>query len=476
MSRVRGALLVALLLAVVPVVARADDAPTKDAGSLLAAVAEAYALRVEYDLPVPAGTGTVAHVTASASRSGSGELAHGLAAAPTAFEPVVGGKYADPQSTGHPVNKVPNAECNYPSDKPSNVFRFPTDTNADTAGVAATSFAAATCGAGPSVDLRARDVDPSDPTMATASSAEGVASEASIRPDRGVLSAGAFSHAQGVSLAGGQIRIGSITATGGSKTSGTPGSAATVATVEINDIEIAGVRFSLAFTGSGAGESVTGTVAGTPVPIAAAAAQEVIDAANVALKATGGCELTVVSDPSRYPQGFLFGRPEPQLGVHGDGSLAASFRGGLLVLCDVPDNPVAQATKFSPERFQALVGFVFTSVAATDDVGGFGIGDLASAPLGGLLPLVGLTPATPSALHPPMPAFAAPGPASIALPNATDVASPGSGPSTSTFTSLLPPLSPSTRWIVAALCLLVWAALTHLGLTRLLTIGGVRDD
>jgi hypothetical protein len=459
---------VVALAVLAPSAARADDPPVS--GTLLSATAEAYAYRIEYDLPVPAGTGTVGHVVATAQRSSSVETSHGLAAAPSELDPVVGGKYADPQGSGHPVNKLPQVECHHPSDTPTSVFRFPTGTNDDTAGVPATSFAYASCTSGPAVDVRAHAGDPSEPTAdAGDDNAAVVASSASVHPDHDVLTAKADSNASGLVLGGGVLRIGAVTARGESQTAGTPGTGSSVADVSINDIDVGGVRFSLAFTGS----DVTVTVAGASVPLGDAAAQAVIAAANTALKATG-CTMTVASDPAAYPQGFLFSRPQPDLGVRDDGSLAASYRGGLLVVCDIPDNPVAKATQFSPERFQALIGFVYTSVAAGEGVGGFGLADLggagsaASALDGVALPdTIGGAGLGTTDLGTLTPGIGATGAASAPAAASDD----GFNGVRTTF---LEPLPPAARWALALAALLVWGWLTHLGVTRLHTIGAPR--
>jgi hypothetical protein len=462
------------LAAVTTPVAHAGDAPQP----LLSAEAEAYAMRVEYDLPVPAGSGTVAHVDATAQRSASVESGHGLAAAPTQFDAVVGGKFADPAGSGHAVNHVPQVECNSPSDDPTHVFRFPTDTSSQEASSPATSYAYASCGAGPSVELRAHVGDPTaaaakDPSAAVAPAAA-ESSGASIRPDKGVLNAEAASTAQGLALAGGLITIGSVSAYGASATAGTPGTASSTANVAISDIRAGGVAFSLTFTGVGPAESVTVAVAGKSVPLGDAAGQAVLAAANQALAATG-CSMTVTSDPARYPEGFLFSRPQPDLGVKDDGSLAASYRGGLLVVCDVPDNPVATATKFSPERFQALIGFVYTSVAAQPgtDIGGFGLGDLGGTPGATALPAA-VTPTQhalglgPSATV--VPVGGAPAAASPAAATASTAAPP------SIITSFLRPLPAGARWTLLVSCLALWAWLTHLGIARLLGIGARDED
>jgi hypothetical protein len=198
----------------------------------------------------------------------------------------------------------------------------------------------------------------------------------------------------------------------------------------------------------------------------------VVDSVNQALAATG-CTMTVVSDPAKYPQGFLFARPQPDIGVTDDGSLAASYRGGLLVVCNVPDNPVAQATKFSPERFQALIGFVYTSVAAKAEIGGFGIGDTGGIAGGPSLDGAAVVP-TQAALG--LSSSQAP----VALPGTSASAAVGTkavaAEPASFITSILKPLPPGARWALLLSCLALWAWLTHLALTRLAGIGAKDEE
>ncbi|MBV8691987.1 MAG: hypothetical protein JOY57_10040, partial [Actinobacteria bacterium] len=77
--------------------ARADGPAAVGPDGVISGQAESYAMRVEYDLPLPAGSGTIAHVSGEARRSKAGENAKGIAAAPTEMDAVVGGKYIDPQ-------------------------------------------------------------------------------------------------------------------------------------------------------------------------------------------------------------------------------------------------------------------------------------------------------------------------------------------------------------------------------------------
>ena len=113
---------------------------------------------------------------------------------------------------------------------------------------------------------------------------------------------------------------------------------------------------------------------GTALPVDGSAAHAVVAQVAAAL-APSGCGITVLDSPAAYPQGFLFGRPQPDLGVADDGTLAASMAAGLLVQCDLPQDLTAP-TSFSPQRVQVALGFAYTSVAATANIGGFGLDDI----------------------------------------------------------------------------------------------------
>jgi hypothetical protein len=262
-----------------------------------------------------------------------------------------------------------------------------------------------------------------------------------------------------------------VVASGDSSTTGTKGGGKSQSAVSIGEIRAGDTTFSLSSVGRGDGsQDAEVTAGGQTFPADSSQGKAVFAGANAALKPTG-CSLGLLGDPSRYPQGFVFSRPEPELGVRADGSLAASDRGGLLVLCDVPDNPAAQATKFSPQRIQAVVGFVYTSTAANPAVGGFGIGDLAAGSTGPLSfksPGAG-SPAVPGSL------------AGIAVPNATPAAA-GTAPAGSsapaaaaTATRARPKsiaavgpigMGTLTRVLLALVCLAAWGWLTHVGASR----------
>src|SRR6202008_2228148 len=132
------------------------------------------------------------------------------------------------------------------------------------------------------------------------------------------------------------------------------------------------------------------------------------DAVTAGLPPTGG-RIAPNASPNRYPQGFLFGRPEPRVGTDPDGTFAASFRAGLFVLCDLPaavtDNAKVGNQVFSPQRAQLVLGFVYTSTSATAEPGGFGLGDLALPSVGPVV--AGETVAAPAPVVPPRSAAAA---------------------------------------------------------------------
>lgn len=348
---------------------------------------ESYAMRVEYDLPLPAGTGTVAHVSGEARRSDAGENAKGLAGAPTEMDAVVSGKYVDPQGTGTPQRNLPQSECFYPGSLVNTHFYYPTDTQAETAGTPPIGYAAAQCSAGPTVQLRAHAQGSDVPGGPAAGAAPlvttgAVASEALSRPVNNTLAATTASSASAVSILGGVIKIGSVIASGDSSTSGHPGGGATRADVKISDITAGGQTFSLASSSDNGKERFELTAAGQSVPVDSSAAKTVLDGVNAALQPQG-CTLTPLTTPATYPQGYLFSRPEPALGLKADGSLAASDRGGLLIVCSMPRAATDNLGGFSPERVQILLGFAYTGVAATSGVGGFNLGDLGGAGLAG---------------------------------------------------------------------------------------------
>ena len=444
--------LVAMLLgvALVPVIASAGAAQGLD--GLVTGEAESYALRVEYDIPLPAGPGTIPHTIGEIRRSSAGENAKGLAAAPTHFDAVVAGEYINPNhelTDPKQYNYPPQTECFYPGDLVNTAFLFPTNTRPETAGLPPIARATAKCSAGPQVDLdgAAQSLDNAGLT------AQDLESTTLIRTIKGVDRSETTAHASAIKIAGGVVTIGGVDISGTSSVTGAKGGAATSTRIAIHDVSVAGLRFSIADDHL--------IVAGQEIPLGGNQAQGVVDQANAALAASA-CRIDVITNPGRYPQGYLFSRPAPRVGVEADGSYAGSMRAGLLVVCDLPESVTGQVgnatgTGLSPQRIQVVVGFAYSAAGATEEPGGFGLsdltGDLGNFALPSLnvapAPLGDLTPTTPPAeelvpLKKPTKTIAAP-----LLPAATQ------------------PLAGATRMMLLVICLAAWAGLTHLGITRL---------
>lgn len=439
---------------------------------VLSAEAESYALRVEYDIPLPLGPGTIPHVVGEVRRSQAGENAKGLAAAPTRFDAVVAGTYYDPDKENKgEENLPPQVECFYPGNSLDTRFAFPSDTKPDgsTKSLPATSFSTARCGAGPETELHAVGEGTGTPGATTAAVGPAVAiattsADALIRPVKNVLESTTGARAEGISIAGGAITIAAVEAAGESRVSGKPGDEATAARVSLSDVVAGDSRFAI--------EDGQLIIGGQGVPVDSAAARQALDGVNEGL-AGSGCRIDLVSSPGKYPQGFLFSRPEPRTGLDEAGKFAGSMAGGFVVLCDLPQDLTAN-TDFNPQRVQVVVGFAYTAVSAEEETGGFGIGDL-----GGVFSDAPLAPASPvvagidvaRGLEPAPAAGAALAPDSGVAPPAEEAATPPErSPGTSEVAQPIVAdfdMDASTRWIVGILSLVVWAALTHAGAQRL---------
>ncbi len=433
---------------------------------------ESFALRVEYDLPLPAGTGTVAAVVGDVRRSPAGENVKGLAAAPSALDAVVGGKYIDPEGTGKPVRRAPQSECFYPGSLLDTHFFFPTDTQGDTEDMPPIGYSTARCSAGPELELHAH-VTGSEATGSPTEALAGVVvngaviSDAVAHPLKDTLDSLTSTRASGISIMDGALKIGSVVATGHSITTGKPGGATTEASVEINDVRVGDTRFSIASSTVNGQEQIRLTVGPQTFAIDSNTAKAVIDGVNGVLQPQG-CMLTPLSSPSTYPQGFLFSRPAPQVGVTTDGSLAASYRGGLLLVCDIPKALTENMGGFSPQRFQMLIGFAYTSAAVKSaTVGGFNLGDLAG-PITGVPGGSTVDYGTPTDAELGLGSELTDEQPLLPAPTVTEVAAPPRAPVASVF----PPMDPAMRWRLGLLALAVWAALTHVGARRFLTALG----
>jgi hypothetical protein len=114
-----------------------------------------------------------------------------------------------------------------------------------------------------------------------------------------------------------------------------------------------------------------------------------------------------------------------------------------------------------------LFGFAFSSAAATEDVGGFGLGDLTSSLLGDAGGLPGAFDTFP---------VAAPAPSLVAAPATVLPLVPHAAATQSTSLATAPIACAATLraddWIASdtwpwVMALMGWAALTHLGLRRI---------
>jgi hypothetical protein len=461
LASLSGATAAAAVLAVAatPLIDIPSQAAAQELEGLgLVAELDALGVRVEYDVPVPASIGSVPQVVGTARRTGGGEAANGIAAAPSRLDPVVGGTLSNADkepNSGDEVN-LPQAECAYPGALADIAFTFPADLRPDTAGQPPVGWSRAQCGAGPSVDLHATAASPDRVLqLGPAVSVGGVVADASAGPVQGVLSATASAKATAVSILDGVLEVDSVVAKGASHTNGEAGGGATEATVDLHGVSLAGVRFDIR-----GGDLV---VDGTPLPIGGSAASAFLRGVRAAL-APSGCGVTVLDEPAAYPQGFLFSRPEPELGVAEDGSAAGSMTGGLLVQCDLPVD-LTKPTGFSPQRVQVMLGFVYTSVTARQDIGGFGIGDIgAGTPDGGTGE--GLAPTSDGGLNLPIAAPIDGGAVSAPSPSGSAAPAGGSGDALTERVRLLAANFAASRPWVWLAALALWVLLTHRGLER----------
>lgn len=445
---------------VLPAGQDASGADTLD-GFGLSAEAEAFPMRVEYDIPLPVGTGTVAHTVGEIRRASGSENAKGLAGAPSHLDAVVGGTYADPdKSRKGDESRPPQTECFYPGALLDTSFYFPTDNRPETADAPTAGYAIARCGAGPEAELHARSGEAGgDRTALDALGAIGtvgsVKSDTHLRTVKGALIATTSARGQDMEIFDGLLTVAAVEVESSSSITGEPGKGVSSASVSVNGIDAGGVRFSVRD-----GDIV---VDDAVVPATSAAGRQVLDAAADALSAFD-CDLAVLDDPASYPQGFLFQRPPPTLGVSDDGRAASSMTGGLLLTCDPPQE-ITGLTDLNPQRVQMLFGFAFSSTTASEDIGGFGIGDL--------------VPPTPSdapggvTAGVQAPVFAPPAPSpqlepKSALPRLGDskpeplVTAPIACAATLRADDWI--ASDTWPWVLA---LIGWSALTHLGLRRL---------
>jgi hypothetical protein len=322
-------------------------------------------------------------------------------------------------------------------------------------------YASAQCGAGPQSEVHARSLEAGGAGTASAGAGPIVTSgpaggDGLFRPNHGELQSSASAWAHDVAVLGGVVRIGSVSVDGASAVTGTPGGQKTEAHVHLDDVSVGGVHFSV--------DGNRLVIAGQAVPVDSLPARTVLAGAAAAL-APLGCTLSIIGATDRYPQGFVLSRKDPPIGVRADGTLAASMASGLLVVCDLEQDLTAP-TGFSPQRAQVLIGFVYTSASANEEVGGFGIGDLAP-PEGSVkeIPSMGtdslqpvapaVVPAVPGTVQP-----SAPAPTVAPRPRAT----PSAAPVPVAFRAVVGAFGKWPVWLGA---LLLWLLTTHLGVRRL---------
>jgi hypothetical protein len=307
--------------------------------------------------------------------------------------------------------------------------------------------------------------------MAPVVTASQVTSSATSQPVRSTLEAVTESHATGVSAFGGVLTIGAIDAVSHSLTNGEKGGAHSRSDVTLSDVAIRDLHFSVSNSSVDGQEQVLITIAGQTVPVDSSAGAAALATVNNALnqavvgaEGSGGCDLSVVTSPATYPQGSLFRRDPPQIGVEPDGSLAASYRGGLLIVCDVPRS-ISEPTTVSPQRAQVLFGFAFSSTAAKAEIGGFGLGDL----IGDLpAPAPGPLAAALAPLGTPVDSLAA-GltdegvPAAIASPGARTRGAPA-------LVVARFHMDAGDRWLLGVLGLAGWIVLTRVGVRRFVLV------
>jgi hypothetical protein len=470
---------VALLCVVIAVsaTALAQETEAPAAAARLSAEGDAFVARVEYDIPLPAGSGSIAQV---GGRIGAptAENAYGVAASPTRMDAVVSGVWFNPLADEDPIregqqaegpipipdeNRIPIAECFHPGNDLDVRFAVPNDLRDKFADAPVLGYATAHCGAGPESEVHARAFEGGGAGTVSATAGPVVTSgpaggDGLFRPDGGELIATASAWANGVSILGGVVRIGSVSVEGASAVTGKPGDQRSHARVRLQDVSVAGVTFAL--------DGDRMVIAGQAVALDSLPARTVLDAVQAALRPLA-CRLTIVGSPDRYPQGFVLGREEPEIALRDDGTLASSMAGGLLVVCDM-DERLTTPTGFSPQRLQVLVGFVYTSASAVGEVGGFGVGDIAgdAPPAGDAAPLPATPPAGAGSPSSPMPS-GSDGPAPASAP---DVSSPAPDPAPSPPSVLTVPFRAITgtfgEWPVWFGALVVWLLATHTGVRR----------
>lgn len=321
---------------------------------------EAFAVRVEADEPLPAGTGDVPYLFGemnSDNGSDKGDVAADRLGA------VTGPKLSDPTGDGKQYASDPESACSYPSSQQSGAQSYPLDGSDQQ-----TAQSEITCAAGPAVTGLAYSAGVGGNAGATSDQAlahNGVSpnpfgaggaayGSEQLGPDprAGDAAAAASASVTDFSLPG-IVSVAGVQAVGVSRANGRPGGAATAAHVTVTGLRVGTAVISLSDAGITLGS-------GAPVPVGAA--QPLVDAFN-RVAGANGCSLTVLRDPATYPQSPLFERPPLPNRVAADGTDAGSTAAGFYLRCAVPDN--LNPTNFKPLILHIVFGFVGTEIRAT---------------------------------------------------------------------------------------------------------------
>jgi hypothetical protein len=421
---------------------------------------QAFAVRIEADEPLPVGPGDIPSVSGQLNAQEDFSTA---TAAVDLLGAVVGPKIADPTGDGHQYTQLPEASCVYPSEPNAGAQSYPFNGNDQQ-----TAQSEAACSAGPSatglayagqIGGGAGITNPNELATLQASSLplgiQGVAAgHESLGPDPadGSVLVTADAEVHDFSIPG-LLHVAGVEAAGSTEVSGRPGGATSTAQVTVSGLSIGGATISVSPKGVQLG-------AAPPVPVSGAA--PLVQQFNQ-IAGTEGCSLTILSNPSDYPQGTLFARPPLPDRINANGTDAGSTDGGVVVRCVVPEalNP----TNFKPLIMQIVFGFVGTEANASLSVPQLGIGSVG--------------PVTP----PPIAAPPASLPASLPVASAP-VSVPAAAPALVTPSAapapVLPPATPTaaslpavTRPVGALLPLRTTLEASGLGLGILLSLAGV---
>ena len=347
---------------------RAADASTPIVPASFAGDVQAVAIRIEADEPLPAGSGDIPSMTGEVN---SDEGISKAQAAVDLLGAVSGPKLADPTGDGHQYAKDPQAACNFPPASTASQS-YPLE-GADQQ----TAQSEVSCGEGPSSTGTAYSaqigggagVTNSNELQTLGASAlplginGATEGHEALGPDTKTGTALMSADAEATSFSiPGLLSVSHVQASGWSAAGGRAGSASTHAAVAVSGLQINGATISLGPNGVTLGS-------GPAVPVASA--QPVVASFNQ-VASGAGCELTVLSSPSTYPQGPLFARPPLPNRVNPDGSDAGSTAAGFVLRCVVPDS--INTTNFKPLILQILLGFVGTEAHASTEAPQYGIG------------------------------------------------------------------------------------------------------